>query len=46
MTIKHVAASLLLSSAFALAQNSSAPPEKFSGMWLVQDPGSKEERFF
>jgi hypothetical protein len=40
-SIKNIAASLIVSSAVALAQSAAGgPPENFSGMWLVQDPGS------
>lgn len=40
-SIRNIAACCIVSTALALAQNSSGgPPENFSGMWLVQDPGS------
>lgn len=39
--IRNIVASLILSGALAFAQSTAgAPPANFSGMWLVQDPGS------
>ena len=39
-SIRQIAFIILATGALALAQNPGAPPENFSGMWLVQDPGS------
>jgi hypothetical protein len=39
-SLGRISLSVLAAGALAVAQSSGAPPENFSGMWLVQDPGS------